>query len=164
MKNWWIALLVVPALAVPAAAQNGSGEERPAPPPATPPASALSAGTGVVAELEGSLNAKNAKPGKVVKATVVQDVLSHGQVVIRSGSKLIGHLTQVKSSSEDDPKSRLGIAIDKVKLKGGGELPLDAAIRAMGPPVITTSLIDQPDQMLPPRLLFGTGGGGQGSP
>jgi hypothetical protein len=124
----------------------------------------LSAGTGVVAELSGSLNAKNAKPGKVVKATVVQDVLSHGQVVIRAGSKLVGHLTQVKSSSKADPKSRLGIAIDKVKLKGGGELPLDTAIRAMGPPVRTTSLLDQPDQMLPPGLIFGGSGGGGANP
>lgn len=163
MKNWWIALLVVPALAVPAAAQNGPGEARAPSPPAPAPASALSAGTGVVAELSGSLNAKNAKPGKVVKATVVQDVLSHGQVVIRAGSKLVGHLTQVKSSSKDDPKSQLGIAIEKVKLKGGGELPLDAAIRAMGPPSKTTSLAGQPDQMLPPGLMIGSSGAGNGN-
>ena len=80
MKNWWIVLLVVPALAARTAAQNGSSEVRPASLPVPASSPALSGGTGVVAELSGSLNAKKAKAGDAVKATVVQDVLSHAKL------------------------------------------------------------------------------------
>lgn len=152
MKNWWIAFLVLPALAVSTEAQTGSSDTHAASPAVGGVSPGLSGGTGVVAELAGSLDAKKAKAGDAVKATVVQDVLSHGQVVIRAGSKLLGHLTQVKASTKQDPESRLGITFEKVALKGGGELTLDAAVRALGPPTRRFSRVDQPDQMLPPGL------------
>jgi len=113
-------------------------------------ASALN-GTDLVAELSKSVNAKKAKLGDPVKATLTQDVLSHGKVVIRRGSKLVGHVTEVKTRSKDDQESRLGVVFDKAVLKGGGELDFSAVLRALAAPVRVGS-VDKPDQMAPPMI------------
>jgi hypothetical protein len=151
MKRAWIALLGTTALAAAAAAQTGSGgtsgsTNQPATAPAT-----LSDGTDVVVELGKTVDAKKAKVGDKVKATVIQDVVSHGRLVIRTGSKLLGHITEVKPRSKTDPESRLAIIFDKAVLKGGGEITFNAAIRALAPPS-RASRVDQPDLMLPPGM------------
>ena len=165
MKNWWIAFLVLSVLTASAPARARPGATQAASPSVKATSPLLSGGTGIIAELDSSLNAKKAKAGDRVKATVVQDELWRGKLIIRAGSKLIGHLTQVKASSKDDPASRLGITFEKVALKGGGELTLDAAIRALGPPTRRFSRVDQPDQMLPPGLTpMGTSPAGSTTP
>jgi hypothetical protein len=156
MKRAWIALLGTTALAAAVAAQTGSGGTSGSTnQPATAPA-ALSDGTDVVVELNKTVDAKKAKVGEKVKATVIQDVVSHGRVVIRTGSKLIGHVAEVKPRSKTDPESRLAIIFDKAILKGGGEMTFNAAIRALAPPS-RASMVDKPDLMLPPGM--GTMGG-----
>ena len=42
----------------------------------------------MLVELSGSLNAKKLKPGDPIRAQVIQDVLSHGKIVIPAESKL----------------------------------------------------------------------------
>src|SRR5215469_7429852 len=66
-------------------------------------------GTDLVAELNKSINSKKAKLGDPVKATLTQDVISHGKIVIRRGSKLIGHVTAVNARSKEDAESRLSM-------------------------------------------------------
>lgn len=106
-------------------------------------------GTDLVAELNKSLNSKKAKLGDPVKATLTQDVLSHGKIVLRRGSKLIGHVTEAKARSKEDRESRLGMIFDKAVLKGGQEIDFSAALRALAPPV-RYSAVDKPDMMAPP--------------
>ncbi len=79
----------------------------------------LEKGTALVAELTNGLNSKKAKSGAKVKATIIQDVLAHGAIIVRRDSKLVGHVTEVKASRKDDRESRLGIVFDRVILKGG---------------------------------------------
>jgi len=151
MKRAWIALVGTTALAAAVAAQTGSGgtpgsKNQPATAPAT-----LSDGTDVVVELNKTVDAKKAKVGDKVKATVIQDVVSHGRVVIRTGSKLLGQITEVKPHSKTDPESRLAIVFEKAVLKGGGEITFNAAIRALAPPS-RASMVDKPDLMLPPGM------------
>src|SRR5215469_13979546 len=88
-------------------------------------------GTDLVAELNKSVNSKKARLGDPVKATLTQDVLEHGKIVIRRGSKLIGHVTEVKPRSKDDQESRLGLIFDKAMLKGGEEIDFNAVVRAL---------------------------------
>jgi hypothetical protein len=152
MKNWCFVLCFVLFLAIPASAQTTSETRAPSPGISL---ARLEGGTAVVAELSRSLNTKKAKVGDIVKAVVAQDVLVHGRVVIRAGSMLFGRLTLVKASSRGDRGSRLGIAFEKVSLKGGGELSLRAQLRALGPPALRHSRVDEPDQMLPPGYVFG---------
>ena len=115
-------------------------------------------GTDVVAELDKSVDAKKAKVGDLVKATITQDVLSHGKIVIRRGSKLVGHVTQTKIRSKEDRESRLGVVFDRAVLRHGGEIDLSAAVRALAPGVRMSS-VDRPDPMgAPPGSAMGSGG------
>lgn len=106
-------------------------------------------GTDLVAELNQSVNSKKAKLGDPVKATLTQDVISHGKIVIRRGSKLVGHVTEATFRSKEDQESRLGMVFDKAVLKGGQEIDFSAAVRALAPP-LRFGAVDKPDMMAPP--------------
>lgn len=115
-------------------------------------------GTDVVAELEKSVDAKKAKVGDPVKATITQDVLSHGKIVIRRGSKLVGHITETKIRSKEDRESRLGVIFDRAVLRRGGEIALSATVRALAPGVRMSS-VNRADPMgAPPGSAMGWGG------
>lgn len=118
-------------------------------------------GTDVVAELSKSINVKKVKPGDPVKASVTQDVIAQGKIVIRRGSKLLGHVTEAKVRSKGDQESRLGFMFDKALLKGGGEIDLSGALRALAPGV-RVGAVDRPDPMgAPPRGPYTQGGSAQ---
>jgi hypothetical protein len=63
-----------------------------------PSADVLNGSIFLLAEFAGSINARKLKPGDKVKAHVVQDVLSHGRIVIPEKSHLVGHVTEVTAS------------------------------------------------------------------
>jgi hypothetical protein len=107
----------------------------------------------ILAEFTQSLNAKKLKPGDQVKAEVTQDVLSHGKIIIPVESKLVGHVTEVKSSRAEDSESRLGIVFDKVLLKHRVEVEFHGVLHALSAPAVRRSRVDEPDQMLSPGLL-----------
>lgn len=160
MKALWIAAMTAGALTVSSAGQDAASAKS----SDTKNASAETVaselvGTEVVAELDKSVDAKKARVGDAVKATVTQDVLSHGKIVIRRGSKLVGHVTQTKVRSKEDRESRLGLIFDRAVLKHGGEIDFAAAVRALAPGVRMSS-VDGPDPMgAPPRSAMGSGGG-----
>jgi len=111
----------------------------------------IGAGTGVVAELSNNINAKKAKPGDRVKAQVTQDVLYRGRIVMRVGTKLIGHVQAAKPFTKEEQESQLNIVFDKAELKGGGEVALMGSIRALAP-TVNVSMVDRPDQMAMPAV------------
>src|SRR5438309_10847552 len=87
------------------AQQQGKASE------AAPAASGqLATGSMIYAELSKSIDAKKAKQGDEVVAKAQQAVLSQGKVLIPKGSKIVGHVTQVKPHEKDQPQSELGIA------------------------------------------------------
>jgi hypothetical protein len=130
----------------------------------TAPVTKLEKGTALVAELTKDVNSKKAKPGATVKATVIQDVLAHGAIIVRRDSKLLGHITEVKASSKDDRESRLGIVFDRVILKGGGEVDLKGIIDAVAAPLPQVSRVDKPSEMLPPSMMGGSRSNGAPQP
>ena len=85
------------------------------------------------AELSKSLDAKKVKAGAPVTAQLLADVLSHGKIVIRRDSKLMGHVTEAQPYSKQKPESRLGIVFEKVILKGGEEIPFSSVLLALRP-------------------------------
>jgi hypothetical protein len=107
----------------------------------------------ILAEFTQSLNAKKLKPGDQVRAQVTQDVLSHGRIIIPMESKLIGHITEVKSHRTDDPGSRLGIVFDRVLLKRHMEVGVHGVLQALSAPAVRRSKADEPDPMLSPNLV-----------
>ena len=84
-------------------------------------------------ELAKTLDAKKAKPGDEVRASLLADVLSHGKIVLRQDAKLIGHVTEAQAFSKEKPESRLGVAFDKVIAKGGQETAFNSVLLAIRP-------------------------------
>ena len=95
-------------------------------------ASQLQAGSTVQAELVKPLDAHKNKVGDEVVAKTTHDVKSEGHVIVPKGSKLIGHVTEVKAHSKEQATSELGIAFDHAVLKNGTEMPLALGIQAIG--------------------------------
>lgn len=93
----------------------------------------LEDGSVLYAELSKTVDAKKAKAGDPVTAVLLADVLSHGKIVARSDSKLVGHVTEAQPHSKDNPESRLGIVFDKMVLKGGQEIPFTSVLMALRP-------------------------------
>jgi len=93
----------------------------------------LDDGSILYAELSKTVDAKKAKAGDPVSAVLIADVLSHGKIVARRDSKLVGHVTEAQPHSKDTPESRLGIVFDKVILKGGQEIPFTSVLMSLSP-------------------------------
>lgn len=132
MNRMVFSLLPGVLLAAMSLAQNQPG---PQPTSQNPNQSANPAqqGFGFFAELAKSVDAKKAKVGDEVVARFTQALVAQGKVVIPEGSKLMGHVTQVKPSTKDAPQSELGIVFEQVVLKDGTQRPFPAAIQAIGP-------------------------------
>jgi hypothetical protein len=92
-------------------------------------------GTLINAELAGSLDSKKVKPGDAVKARTASDLKSaDGRTILPKGTNIIGHVTQASARSAGQPDSSLGLVFDKANLKSGQEIPLNAAVQAVGAP------------------------------
>jgi hypothetical protein len=103
----------------------------PAPAQSTP----VPAESPVEVTLVKQLDAKKSKVGDEVTAKVMRDVKAGDKVVISKNSKLVGHLTDVKPKSKDQPQSVVTIAFERAVLKDGGELPITATIQALAKPL-----------------------------
>lgn len=94
----------------------------------------LPAGATLVVELTKSIDAKKARPGDEVSAKLIQDFIANGHVIFPRGSKLQGHISEVKAYSKEERESVLGVVFDKLVLKNGVEIPLRAVVQALAPP------------------------------
>ena len=112
-------------------------------------------GTALVVEIAQTIDAKKARAGDKVKAEFTQDVLARGEVIVRRGSKIEGHVAEARPYSKEHPESVLGIVFDKVLLKAGGELTVSALVVALAPAV------EEPDVLSSSSYGGGTPGGTQ---
>lgn len=105
----------------------------------------LAQGTELNATLSKPVDARTAKPGDEVVATANEDIKSNGQVMVKKGSKLIGHVTtaqplgNAKGSASGAADSQLGIVFDRAVLKDGREVPINASIQALAAAQSTAS-------------------------
>jgi len=125
-------------------------------------ADSLPVGVTLTAEFSGTVNAKKLKVGDTVKAALAQDLVSGGKLVAKSGSRLVGHVTEVQVRSDENPESRLSMVFDKIELKHHREMSFQAIVEALAPPAPRRSLVDEPDQMMPPPVAA-VGGVSSGS-
>jgi hypothetical protein len=101
---------------------------------ASEPSAGLSGRTALQVELTNGIDAKKAKPGDPVGAKLTQDVKSGGKIVLHRGAKLVGHVSEAKNISKENPESRLGIVFEKAAGKHGEEFAFRAVIMALAPP------------------------------
>lgn len=91
----------------------------------------ISNGSNINATLASSLDAKRSKPGDEVEARTDQDVKQDGKVVLKKGTRLVGHVTQAQARSKEQAQSQLGIVFDHAVLKNGQNVPFSASIQAL---------------------------------
>lgn len=97
----------------------------------------IAQGTELRATLTTPVDARRAKPGDEVTATLSQNAQASGQVVLYSGAKLVGHVTEAQArgkradAATASNDSRLGIMFYKAVLVTGREVPVNATIQAL---------------------------------
>lgn len=106
-------------------------------------ADVLPPGTVLSVELSKSLDAKKSRADTRIEARTAIDLLAHGQIVVPRNTKIIGHVTEAKAHSKASPGSLLRISFERMLLKGGRELPLQAAIQAIARPLQINNLANE---------------------
>lgn len=91
----------------------------------------LAAGITIPVSLEKSIDARKNHAGDEVVARTTENVNSKRQILIPKGSKLVGHVTEVRAKAKDESQSVLGIRFDRAVLKDGHEIPLAVSIQAL---------------------------------
>lgn len=111
---------------------------QPAPVQATPaqaaPANAhrIAPGSVIPARLSKSVNAKKAKKGDEVVATVTQDLRNNaGTVLVPKDTKIVGHVTEVQARSKQQKESEVAIAFDHAVPKNGETMQMPMSIQAI---------------------------------
>jgi len=95
-------------------------------------ASHLKFGSSIHATLVKPLDARRNKSGDQVVAKTSEDVKSDGKVVIPRGSKIVGHVTEVKAQEKGQAESAVGVVFDHAVLKDGSQMPLSLTVQAVG--------------------------------
>jgi hypothetical protein len=123
-----------PTQAAPAQATPATGAPRIAP------------GSVIPARLSKSVDAKKAKKGDEVVATVTQDMKNNaGTVLVPKDTKIIGHVTEAQARSKEQKESELAIVFDRAVPKNGEPMQMPMSIQAIiAPPSSNPASAQQP--------------------
>ena len=105
-------------------------------------ASQLQSGSSIHTTLVKPVDARKNKPGDEVVAKTTKDVKSEGRVVIPRGSKIVGHVTEVKAREKGQAESAVSVVFDHVVLKDGSHMPLSLTVQAVGSGATTAQAED----------------------
>jgi hypothetical protein len=93
---------------------------------------------GIVAKLDTDLDASRNKPGDTVQAETTRDLKVGHDTLLKKGSVLTGHVTQVQTYSSSTA-SMIVIVFDQAAPKGGSPATLNVKIQALAPaPTVST--------------------------
>jgi hypothetical protein len=127
------------------------------------------------ATLTKAIDAQQSKPGDEVDARTTAAVKAGGRVIIPKGTKLVGHIAEVKAKSDDEPTSTVLVEFDRAVMKSGSEMPLHVSIASIARPQASAAPTDDMpgDMGMPaesmgspsaaPRAGIGGGGGMHGA-
>ncbi len=91
----------------------------------------IAPGSVIPVQLSKTVDAKKAKTGDQVVATVTQDMkTSSGDLVVPKDTKVIGHVTEAQARNKEQKQSELGIAFDHAEIKGN-QMQLPMSIQAV---------------------------------
>jgi hypothetical protein len=120
----------------------------------------IAPGSVIPVQLSKTVDAKKAKTGDEVVATVTQDLKANsGEVVVPKDTKMIGHITEAQARNKEQKQSELGIAFDRAVVKGD-QMQLPMSIQAVIAPPSNNSEAEAPAGPSPSAA----GGGSSGSP
>jgi type IV secretory pathway VirB10-like protein len=112
-------------------ASNGSG-------PSAPPAPVfqhveVAAGTPITVALSSDLSSKTAKPGDSFEATVASNLMVNGRVVVPTGTRVTGNVTEVISGSHAiGAVPMLGLKFNQLELEDGQIIPITGEMTEQG--------------------------------
>ena len=92
-------------------------------PSATQPAGSnhvkIAPGSVIPVQLSKTVDAKKAKTGDEVVATVTMDMKTNsGELIVPKDTKVIGHVTEAQARNKEQKQSELGIAFDRAEIEG----------------------------------------------
>jgi hypothetical protein len=87
----------------------------------------------VTGELEGKLDSKTAKAGDRVVLKTTDKVQTADGTVIPRGSRLVGHVTEVRAYDKEHGSAQMAIAFDRAELKNGQSIAIYTLIRGVNP-------------------------------
>lgn len=166
MKRWYVSVLLV-LLAVSLSYGQSATPQTTAPNPAASasPAPASTSNADIKGSfpttLVKSLDSKKLKEGDIVVCQTIAALHSRSGLLIPSGAKVYGHITQAQAKSKGGSDSTLAMVFDKIEYAKGKELPMKGVLQAVGP-----SLGDNEPTTGPasPGTLGGRGGGAATTP
>jgi hypothetical protein len=112
------------------ASGSGAGAESVSPNDANSSAK-IADGSKIDATLVSTLDTNHNKPGDRFEARTTQDVKQDGKVVLKKGTRLVGHVTQAQARAKGQTQSQLGVVFDHAILAKGQEVPFNASIQAL---------------------------------
>lgn len=89
--------------------------------------------TAVSTELTAKVDSRNAVVGQEVNARTKQAARLADGTALPKGTKLVGHVTQVRAASEQQPYSMLAMTFDRAELMAGQSVALRSVIRMIAP-------------------------------
>ena len=98
----------------------------------------IAPGSVIPVQLTKTVDAKKAKTGDQVVATVTMDMKSNsGDLIVPKDTKILGHVTEAQARNKEQKESQLGIAFDHAVVKGN-EAALPMSIQAIIAPPKTS--------------------------
>lgn len=139
-------------------------QESASPASAAADSTAVPVGFGIVGTLSTKLDTKHSKVGDPVDVEVTQDVFEGTRVVLRRGSHITGHVTDISSYSKNVTNARLEVVFDTIIPKNGPQVSTHLAVYALA-----AKHDDAADNIQDPRGLNATAttagvNGGLGEP
>lgn len=135
--------------------------------------------TNLSARLSKSIDSKHAKVGDEVMAQTTQKAQLADGTELPSGSRLIGHVTQVRAKSRAQHDGQLAFSFDHAILRNGRQIPIHSMMESVSapvPPAVSDDMMGQGSTGAGPAMagggvrggatrgggLLGGGGGGVG--
>ena len=129
-----------------------------------PGAAARLQGAEMNATLTQTVDARKAKPGDAVTATLTDDVRANGRLLLLRGTMLLGRVTDAQpkarraDAADAAGDSRLGIEFETAVLHDGQEVPINATIQAVAEPSAASSAHGAPEDAARGTLAAGAHG------
>ena len=90
----------------------------------------ISAGTSLEAQLQKTLDVKNAKVGDEIVLKITQNIKQNGEVVVPKGTKIIGKVTEVQGKTNANTMSKIGVLFNRLEGKDLNS-PISATITSI---------------------------------
>jgi len=100
----------------------------------------------VSGELVDKIDSKSAKVGDSVVVKTTQVARTSGGAVIPKGSRIVGHVAEVRAHRKDSEDALLTVTFDRAELKGGQSMQIHSVIESIAPPV-SAATMDSDDSL-----------------